>query len=93
MNDIKKILISMPESLLNEVDTVISTDKSSRSEFIREAIKFYLSEKKNNDIKLKLIQGYQAMAGISAEISEYCYDYDSIQIVEYEGRLEELKDS
>ena len=93
MNEIKKILISMPESLLNEIDAAISGDKLNRSEFVREAIRFYLNEKKNNEIKLMLIKGYQEMAGINSEIAEQSYDYDSMQIVEYERRLEELKNT
>jgi len=93
MNEIKKILISMPESLLKEIDVAISRDKLNRSEFVREAIRFYLNEKKNNEIKLMLIKGYQEMAGINSEIAEQSYDSDSMQIVEYERRLEELKNT
>ena len=38
MADVKKVLITLPESLLSEVDYLASMDNKNRSEFIREAL-------------------------------------------------------
>ena len=35
----KRIMISLPQNLLNEVDGVVKTEKMTRSGFIREAMK------------------------------------------------------
>ena len=42
---IEKILISLPDNLLKEIDHIVSVEKTNRSEFVREAMKLYLREK------------------------------------------------
>ena len=46
----KKILISIPDSLLDEADNMAYSQNVNRSEFIREAIKNYIREKKRKEI-------------------------------------------
>ena len=37
-----RVLISMPEKFLSEIDTVADTENRSRSELIREALRTYM---------------------------------------------------
>ena len=37
-----RVLISMPENFLNEIDNVAETENRSRSELIREALRTYI---------------------------------------------------
>lgn len=46
MAETKRIMISLPNSLLEEVDDIVSMESKNRSEFIREAMKLYLRERK-----------------------------------------------
>jgi CopG family transcriptional regulator / antitoxin EndoAI len=41
-NTMAKVLISMPERFLSEIDTVAGTENRSRSELIREALRTYI---------------------------------------------------
>ncbi len=45
-----RILISMPEKFLNEIDTVATNENRTRSELIREALRTYMyrSQIRNN---------------------------------------------
>lgn len=70
MADVKKVLITLPESLLSEVDYLASMDNKNRSEFIREAMQHYLKERKRLELRAQMIQGYSEMAGLSTAISE-----------------------
>ena len=45
MAELKKILVSLPDSLLREVDEIVAMEKRNRSEFIREAMKLYIRER------------------------------------------------
>ena len=38
----RRIMISLPQNLLKEVDGVVEMEKRTRKEFIREAMKLYL---------------------------------------------------
>ena len=41
-----RVLISMPERFLDEIDTVAGTENRSRSELIREALRTYIHRNK-----------------------------------------------
>ena len=43
-----RVLISLPDKFLNEIDEVADTEQRTRSELIREALRQYLSELGNN---------------------------------------------
>lgn len=61
----KRIMISLPESLLEEVDWIVSLEKRNRSEFIREAMKMYLAERKRRALREQMKRGYLEMAQIN----------------------------
>jgi len=87
----KKILISLPDALLNEVDNLATAQKINRSEFIREAMKLYIREKKKADIASSLKKGYEEMAMVNLEIAEFCLEADNIQQQTYEEKLAECE--
>lgn len=87
----KKILISLPDTLLTEVDNLATAQKINRSEFIREAMRLYIHERKKADLTEKLRKGYEEMSEINLEIAEYCLKADSIQQQSYEEKLAECE--
>ena len=70
MAEVKKVLITLPESLLHEVDVLANLDKKNRSEFIREAMQHYLEERRQSELRTKMVQGYSEMADLNRRISE-----------------------
>ncbi len=87
----KKILISLPDTLLAEVDNLATSQKINRSEFIREAMKLYIHERKKEELASKLKKGYEEMAKINIEIAEFCIAADNIQQQSYEEKLAECE--
>lgn len=87
----KKILISLPDTLLNEVDNLATEQNLNRSEFIREAMKVYIRQKRNAEIAERMKSGYQQMADINLEISEYCLKADNAAQQSYEEKLAECE--
>ncbi len=69
MAQTKRIMISLPNNLLNEVDGVAAGENRTRSEFIREAMKLYLRERNKQQIREKMQKGYQEMAKINLSLS------------------------
>jgi metal-responsive CopG/Arc/MetJ family transcriptional regulator len=47
-----RVLISMPERFLDEIDNVADTENRSRSELIREALRTYIHRNKVRDNQL-----------------------------------------
>lgn len=62
-------MISLPQHLLQEVDGVVESENSNRSELIREAMKLYLQEKKKQHIRESMQRGYMEMANINLDLA------------------------
>lgn len=69
MANTKRIMISLPQNLLKEVDGVVEVEKRSRSEFIREAMKLYLQERKKKQIRESMQEGYMEMARLNLTLA------------------------
>ena len=87
----KKILVSLPDTLLTEVDNLATEQKLNRSEFIRNAMKQYIIQNKKARLTQQLKQGYEDMAHINLEISEYCLNADNEVQRIYEEKLAECE--
>lgn len=88
--ELKKILISLPDNLLREVDKFVSVEKTNRSEFVREAMKLYIRERRKIELRDKMKKGYQEMAEINMKLAQICFDADNEQQMRYEDKLGEM---
>jgi len=86
----RKILISLPESLLKEVDSIVNMEKTNRSEFVRRTIQLYIRERRKIEVRDRLKKGYQEMAEINIKLSEIWFNVDNDLQLRYEKRLGEL---
>lgn len=91
MAGLKKILISIPDNLLKEVDSLVSDEKMTRSELIREAMKLYIDHKRKRNMRDLMKKGYQEMADINLKLAEMCFDVDSETQGQYERKLAECE--
>jgi CopG family transcriptional regulator / antitoxin EndoAI len=69
MSETKRIMISLPDNLLDEVDGIVSLEKRTRSEFIREAMRLYLQERKKRQIRETMQKGYLEMARLNLNLA------------------------
>ncbi|MDI9512693.1 MAG: ribbon-helix-helix protein, CopG family [Caldicoprobacterales bacterium] len=91
MAELKKILVSLPDSLLREVDEIVAIEKKNRSEFIREAMRLYIRERHRIEIREKMKKGYQEMARINMELTEEGLNSDMKTLEGYEAILSECE--
>ena len=91
MAQLKKIIISLPDTLLEEVDSIANIENINRSEFVRNAMKLYIKEKKKIELYEKMKKGYIEMAGINAQIAEMWFDADNEILQKYEEKLSECE--
>lgn len=66
----KRIVISVPDKLLREVDGLVATEHWNRSSFVREAVRVYVEERKKRDMREQLKRGYRSMARINLALAE-----------------------
>lgn len=70
MADSKRITICLPTSLLEEVDGLTDLENKNRNELIREAMRFYLKEKRKLRLREQMRIGYQEMAALNLALAE-----------------------
>lgn len=91
MSEQKKILISLPDNLLTEFDTIATSRKINRSELIREAMRHFVEKQKRASLEASLKKGYEAMGDINLEIAEFALEADNTQQQSYEEKLAECE--
>ncbi|MDD4600327.1 hypothetical protein SDC9_11364 [bioreactor metagenome] len=70
MAELKRIMISIPNSLLQEVDGIVAMEKLSRSQFVRDAMRLYIEDRKRKAVRDMMRRGYQEMAVINLALAE-----------------------
>jgi CopG family transcriptional regulator/antitoxin EndoAI len=66
----RRIVVCLPESIIEEVDDIVSTEKKDRSDFIKEAIYTVLLERRKAGIREQMRQGYVEMAQINLSLAK-----------------------
>lgn len=89
MADSKRIMISLPDSLLKEVDDIVSIERINRSEFIREAMKLYIRERNKMELREQMKKGYQEMGAINLALAELGLSLDVSSLETYEAEMAE----
>ncbi len=70
MADDKRIMVTLPASLVSEIDGIAESTKANRSQFLREAAQRYLEDLKREQLRQRLIEGYQEMAQLNLTLAE-----------------------
>ena len=91
MSQLKKVLITVPDTLLEQVDTLADKERTNRSEFVREAMRRYIEEKKKTEMKEQMKKGYQEMAELNLRLAEMYFDAENEQFSAYEEKLAECE--
>ncbi len=91
LSQLKKILVTLPDTLLKEVDSIITVEKTNRSEFVREAMRLYIRERRRIEMRDKMRKGYQEMAEINIKLAEFCFEIDCELQFNYEEKLAECE--
>ena len=91
LSQLKKVLITVPDSLLEAVDSAAKVENVNRSEFVREAMKLYLSERKKSARQERLKKGYQEMAELNLSLAEMYFDAEEEAFSAYEEKLAECE--
>jgi len=91
LTQVKRIMISLPDSLLAEVDGIAATDRLNRSEFIREAMRFYITERRRRLLREQMKKGYLEMAKINLTLAIEHYRLESEAELIYKFASPEVK--
>jgi len=86
VSETKRIVLYIPTQLLDQVDGMAQRESTNRNELIREAMRTYVTNRRRNDIRQSMQQGYMEMARINLRIASESFDLEQ----EAGGTLERL---
>ncbi|WP_341473894.1 CopG family ribbon-helix-helix protein [Desulfofundulus thermobenzoicus] len=84
MAQVKRIMISLPDNLLAEVDGIVAAERLNRSELIREAMRLYIAERKRRQLREQMKKGYLEMASINLALAVEQYRLEAEVVRQYE---------
>ncbi len=87
----KKILLTLPDTLLKDLDNLAKEENITRSKLIRDAMMAYVSGRERAFMLERLKRGYMEMSEINSDIAELCFDADSEVLYRYEEKLAECE--
>jgi CopG family transcriptional regulator/antitoxin EndoAI len=70
MAELRRIMISIPDNMLEQIDTIASIEKLSRSQFVRDAMGIYIEDHRHRAFVESMKKGYQEMASINLTLAE-----------------------
>lgn len=91
MAELKRIVVSLPDNLLEKVDYFVALENKNRSELIRDAMKLYIKEMEKLRVREQLKIGYIKMAKVNVKFAEMGICEDFKDFVLYESRLSECE--
>lgn len=80
----QEIVIQLPQQLISELDVILKQENGNRNEFICQATKLYLRERKKRQIRESMRRGYMEMAKINLNIASEAFlaEYEAESTVE-----------
>lgn len=83
-NATTEISVRLPQNLVSELDGLVKQENGNRSEFIYQATKLYLRERKKRQIRESMRRGYMEMAKINLNIASEAFvaEYEADHTVE-----------
>ncbi len=91
MSDSKRIMIYLPDSLLREVDNIVSVEKIDRSQFVCRAMRLYIRKRNRIEISAQMRKGYQEMGEINLALAELGLSLDMSSLETYEAEMAECE--
>lgn len=70
MSELRRVMISVPNQMLEEIDSFAATEKLSRSQFVRDAMGSHIENCKHQALIESMRKGYEEMAGINLALAE-----------------------
>ena len=87
MSETRRIVVCLPENIIEEVDDIVSMEKKDRSDFIKEAIYSVLIERRKAGIREQMRQGYLEMAQINLTLAKEICQAEEEATICYEKKL------
>ena len=85
----KKVMVSLPNNLLQEIDGFVQEDNQDRSQFISRAMEQYIRQLRKNKVEKKMRDGYEEMSKLNLGLALENFELENDTLFYYEAHLAE----
>ena len=83
----RKIILSLPDTLLTQIDRLSEVKGTNRSALVRDALALLLEESRKEEIRTMLVRGYAEMGELNLSLAEQGLAVDVRELSAYEQEL------
>lgn len=87
MAETRAIVTNIPGNLLSEANGMVPMEYKNMSDFVMEAMKLFIEEKKKLEFIESLKKGYKEMSELNIRLSEMGLEQDNLELARYELSL------
>ncbi len=87
MAETKRVTVSVPNTILDEVNMMVPMEHKNMSDFVVDAMKLFIEEKKKLEVIERLKNGYKEMSKVNLKLAEIGLEQDIMDLVIYEANL------
>lgn len=87
MVETRRVVVSLPSSLLEEAKGMVPMEYKNMSDFVIEAMRLFIEEKKKVEFIEKMKNGYKEMSQVNLRLAEMGLEQDIIDLAIYEASL------
>ncbi|HZK33321.1 MAG TPA: CopG family transcriptional regulator [Tissierellaceae bacterium] len=87
MGETNAIVAGIPSNLLGESNGMVPMENKNMSDFVMEALRLFIEEKKRLEVIEKLKKGYIEMSDLNVRLSEMGLEQDNLELALYESSL------
>jgi CopG family transcriptional regulator/antitoxin EndoAI len=91
MAQAKRIMVSLPGTLLQEVDGIVRRETGNRSAFVREAMLLLIAERRRRERIESYRSGYEKAGKLNLALAEEGFAEDCRDLEKYEDHLADAR--
>ena len=87
MAETRSVSLGLASSIAEDMNLILPMEPDNKSDFMIEAMKFFIKERKKTNLNEKLKEGYKEMSQINLSLAEIGLEQDNLDLRIYEARI------
>ena len=87
MAETRSVALGLPNSIIEDINLMLPMEPDNKSDFMIEAMQFFIKERKKINLNERLKEGYKEMSQINLTLAEIGLEQDNLDLRIYEARI------
>ena len=87
MAETRSVALGLSNSIIEDINLMLPMEPDNKSDFMIEAMQFFIKERKKINLNERLKEGYKEMSQINLTLAEIGLEQDNLDLRIYEARI------